>query len=96
MNQLFLRMGYRKPYNDNIKNDQAMNIIVKLAKGMTPTEEDLTDALWDICDDVHSSCDFRCPVFDMNGGKIPSKDGHQWNCSCFKNGTAMLKFIREH
>lgn len=53
---------------------------------------DIEEALYDICDAVHSSCDSQCPVFASNLGRIPKgKDGE---CKCFKNGQKMLAFMR--
>jgi len=72
-----------------------MSLIIKLALGKPIVPEDLVDNLYEICDREHSSCNVECPVFFLNGNKIPEfiKAG---SCDTFKNGTAMLDFIRNH
>lgn len=66
-------------------------IILKLIFGQPVTESDITDALYDVCDDNHSSCNDGCPVYRLNGGTPPGKN--PGNCDCFKNGHAMKQFI---
>lgn len=56
-------------------------------------DADIADALVDICDRTHASCDPDCPVYEKNQG-IPW-DEQVDNCLCFKNGRKMLKFLRE-
>jgi hypothetical protein len=70
-----------------------MNLIAKLAKGIEFTDKDLADHLYEICDNVHSSCDYSCPVYAANGFDTPLNENG--GCRCFKNGSAMLEFIRE-
>lgn len=70
------------------------NLIKKLVKGEMPTERDIQDLLYDICDDTHGSCDYNCPVFDVNGGPL-NPTQQNYGCACFKNGKAMYNFIKE-
>jgi hypothetical protein len=74
------------------------DLIIKLAKGEKISDEDIASGLYEICDNVHSSCDNSCPVYELNGGKaLDTAKNFKVNrgCDCFKNGTAMLKFIRK-
>jgi len=69
------------------------NLIRRLVKGQKPFKRQIQDLLYEICDDVHSSCDRRCPVNVINGGPVnPTEDN--CGCACFKNGKAMYDFIR--
>ena len=56
------------------------------------TDKDIEDALYEICCEIHSGCHSECPVYAISNS-IP------WNafdiCSCFKDGGAMLKYVRE-
>lgn len=72
-------------------------LLNKLIAGATVTDRDLADALYEICDNTHASCDNNCPVFEANGNKVPdTANDFNKNCGCdtFKNGMAMLTFIR--
>jgi hypothetical protein len=71
------------------------DLLVKLALGQKITDEDLENALYEVCDDVHSSCNSSCPINRLNGGEVPNTLPNNRGCDCFKNGKAMLKFIRE-
>lgn len=74
-----------------------MSLALKLAKGEKITDSDLENELYDICDRVHSSCDYDCPVYELNGGEAPDTandfDSNR-GCDCFKSGKKMLSFIR--
>jgi hypothetical protein len=72
-------------------------LLKKLAKGGQITDKDLADALHDVCDNVHASCGDECPVYEANGGEAPMNNRHQKafrGCDCFKDGKAMLAFLR--
>ena len=76
-----------------------MDIILKLAKGEKITDADLESELYEICDRVHSGCDSECPVYAVNGNKVPdtAKDFKvNRGCDCFKSGKNMLDFIRKN
>jgi len=73
----------------------SIDLIVKLARGETPSEEEIHEAHYDVCDSVHASCGSECPVYYLNGGSVPHLPG-EWNCSCFKSGGKMRKFILTH
>ncbi len=56
----------------------------------------IKNELYEICDSVHASCDDNCPIYRLNGDKIPNRKRARGGCDCFKNGQAMLDFILEH
>lgn len=62
-------------------------LLNKLIFGRPVDENDIDKALFEICDNVHSSCGYECPVYRL----LPSKEG----CACFKNGARMRKLIKE-
>ena len=73
------------------------DLIIKLAKGEKITDKEIEDGLYEICDNVHSSCNDSCPVYQLNGSQVPdtAKDFKKnRGCDCFKSGSAMLSFIR--
>lgn len=73
------------------------DLIIKLATGDLPSDRDLELALYEICDSVHAGCDDGCPVYRLNGSEVPdtAKDFEiNRGCDCFKDGKAMLEFIR--
>ena len=81
----------------NILFVMTTDLIIRLAKGEVPSDKELSDELYEICDSVHASCDDECPVFKLNGSAVPdtAKDFNKnRGCDCFKNGAAMLQFIR--
>lgn len=68
-------------------------ILMKLIFNEEVSEREIADALYDVCDSVHSSCDSCCPVYKANASSAPvDKDGE---CICFKNGKKMLDFIKD-
>lgn len=74
------------------------DIIIKLAKGEIVSDNVIAKGLTEICEDVHAHCDEDCPVYEVNGNKIPdSAKNFKVNrgCDCFKNGKNMLEFIRK-
>ena len=73
--------------NDNLP------LIIKLVKLQPITTRDITDELYNICDREHASCNYECPVFRLNGSKVPAGNSKS-GCICFKDGMAMLNFIR--
>ncbi len=74
------------------------DLIIKLALGKTVTDLEIEQELYTICEREHSSCNNDCPVYMMNGSKIPQTDGdpdaRRWGCDCFRDGEKMLQFIR--
>jgi hypothetical protein len=75
-----------------------MDLIVALATGKKITDVEIASELFEICDRTHSCCDDGCPVYRLNGSQVPdtAKDFKvNRGCDTFKNGTAMLEFIRE-
>lgn len=62
-------------------------IISKLIKKEEISDEDIVKALHDICDREHASCNDDCPVYEkLQDYRL---------CDCFKDGKAMLKFLRK-
>ncbi len=68
-------------------------ILMKLIQGQNVTDQEIQTELLEICERVHSSCDSECPVYAVNGSKIPW-DKNLQNCICFKDGKAMYDFIK--
>ena len=68
-------------------------LLRKAILGMMAKEEDIESALYDVCDEIHSGCDNNCPVYRLNGSAVPMNRDKS-DCRCFKDGKAMLKFIR--
>ena len=71
-----------------------MDILLKRSiAGEEIAPVDIEERLREVCNDVHSSCNEECPVFEKFGG-IP------WNkdltcCRYFKNGKKMLEFLKK-
>lgn len=73
------------------------DLIILLALGETVNDKVIAEGLYEICDDVHANCNEDCPVNKMNGGEAPDTANDfrvNRGCDCFKDGTAMLHFIR--
>ena len=75
-----------------------MDFIEKVAKGEVVTDEEIAEELYEICDREHASCNRVCPVYKINVGPVNPDKPFEENrsCDCFKDGHAMLRFIREH
>ncbi len=70
--------------------------VSKFIKKEKITEEDMYSLLYEVCEDTHASCNFQCPVYELNDGKAPTgKLSDEWDCVCFKNGKSMFEFIKE-
>lgn len=65
------------------------DLIIALILRKEISDKDIENVLVEICDKQHSYCSDKCPVFALNVGKLHG-------CDCFRNGKAMLEFIREH
>lgn len=64
---------------------------------MIKSDEELRKQLYKICYTVHlisNNCNNECPVYRMNGSHTPNNLQTPDKCDCFKDGTAMLEFIR--
>ena len=73
------------------------SLIIHLIKGSKITERMICDELYEICDREHSSCNYDCPVYALNGYAVPHNNNDtRYGCDCFKNGKAMLDFIKSH
>lgn len=70
-------------------------LLHKIATGETITREDIENELHEICDNEHSSCNDRCPVYASNGSCIPNTLNSRRGCDCFKDGVKMFTFIRQ-
>jgi hypothetical protein len=68
------------------------SLIKKLVRGVNPTEKEIQEMLYEICDSVHASCDVTCPVYEINHGPVNPESN--CGCACFKDGKAMYDFIR--
>ena len=67
-------------------------LIRNFIEGKNSTRRDIEEALFDICDSVHASCDSTCPIY-----RLRIKDGIDRNQECpfFKSGQAMLKELEK-
>ena len=74
------------------------DLVEKLVLGKEVTEKDVEYALYELCEDNHSSCNPCCPVYDLNNGMVsPDKPFEESRgCDCFGNGKKMAEFIRNH
>jgi hypothetical protein len=75
------------------------DLIILIAKGEIITDDVIKESLTNICWNVHSSCNDECPVYKLNGNKVPDTANNfnvNRGCDCFKDGNEMLKFIRTH
>ena len=75
-----------------------MDILIKLATGKKIGDTDIANALYDVCETEHSSCNDNCPVYFLNGSRAPGNEkpfNTNRGCDCFKNGQSMLNFIRQ-
>jgi len=71
-------------------------VLQKAIDNETIYEDDIAEVLWEICDEVHYSCNSNCPVFAKNRGPLHPEKQFKENreCDCFKNGYKMLEFLR--
>lgn len=62
------------------------------------TKDMIHNALYDICDRVHSHCNSDCPVYAINNQVPDTANDFKVNrgCDCFKSGAAMIKYIKEN
>jgi len=68
------------------------NTVVKLALRQNITDKDLEEDLVNICENEHAECNSNCPIFKINGDKVPWVGN---NCECFKDGKKMVEFLRK-
>ena len=71
-------------------------LLVRLACGAKYTQEDLYEALYDVCCSEHASCNSNCPVYRLNGQNAPNETDSGYGCDCFKSGKTMAEFIQKH
>lgn len=63
-------------------------------KGKPITDTEIEDYLYDICDEVHSSCHSGCPVYAAHNC-VPNTSHSRYGCDVFKSGKGMLEFLRK-
>ena len=73
------------------------SLLEKIVKNERFNNVDIANALLEICEKEHSSCSYECPVYEKNeghslGDEKPFEENR--GCDYFKNGFAMLKFLR--
>jgi len=74
-------------------------LVEKVEKGETILDSDLIIELYEICDREHYCCSIKCPIFRLNGLSPVRPDRpfeENRGCDCYKDGSAMLEFIRNH
>jgi hypothetical protein len=65
-----------------------MNLLLKAAIEKRPiTDNALADALYEICDREHATCNNECPVYEK-------AKGFHSSCPYHKRGMAMLRYLR--
>lgn len=68
------------------------SLLEKSIFGKKIDDQDIKQALYEICDETHASCNDMCPVYEKNHG--PVNPTAKYGCDCFKNGKKMLEFLR--
>lgn len=72
------------------------DILEKLIRGEKITRKDIEYALYEVCESVHASCDNSCPVYKLMTEEEKEMSLEDGDCQGrFKDGAAMLKFIRK-
>ncbi len=93
-----------RPYNPStcteneefyVESIKAAESIVRFLKAVAPPKFQFTSAeeLTEICENTHASCNDSCPVFKKNHGIPWNSD--QSDCLYFKDGEAMLNFLKK-
>lgn len=103
MQELLLKLTLRtgiteQDIKEGINELTNPDLILAVSRGQKFTDAELAPEFYEICDSEHSSCNNACPVYRLNGGEAPGSEKYfkeNRGCDCFKNGTAMLKFIRK-
>jgi len=96
-----LALGIKLTEDDirsEISNLRDTDLVLLVVRGQKITDKDLANEFYEVCESVHASCDSECPVYRLNGNKVPDTANDfkaNRGCDCFKNGTAMLKFTRK-
>lgn len=66
-----------------------MDLIIKLIKNQHITNKYIDEALYEICENEHSNCNEKCPVY-AHMTQLEKKFN---NCIYFKSGATMRKFL---
>jgi hypothetical protein len=64
-----------------------------LVNGTPVSKEDTESFFYNICDREHSTCNSDCPVFAITNS-VPNKSNSRYGCDCFKDGKAMIKYLK--
>ena len=67
------------------------SILIKLITGKKILQKDIEEGLYEVCDNVHSTCDFTCPIYEF---VLTQKQRENSGCPYFKDGTKMLEALR--
>ena len=70
------------------------NLLISVATGQPVSDNTIALELAEVCINVHTDCDYRCPVFILNKGVVPVDNNSR--CQCFLDGVRMLAFIRKN
>jgi hypothetical protein len=68
------------------------DLILKLVKKEKITKEDIEQGLYEICDNIHSSCSPECPICELVLTQV-EKEEH--NCKYFRNGKLMYEALKK-
>lgn len=85
-----------EPITESMLADHVSELLRTVIRGQPISDNMIERELYDICDKTHSSCDGDCPVYRANGNEVPTAVTGKWyDCSCFKDGKKMLRFLRK-
>jgi len=70
-------------------------ILKKLLKKVEIIDTDIENALYDMCDTEHSSCNDNCIIYEMFCPEDKHNKSH-WKCPYFKSPKKMLNKLREN
>ena len=70
-----------------------MDLLLKLIDGEKVTKEDIELALYEMCDNVHSSCGSDCIVY--NEVLTEEQRNKPGGCPFFKNAGAMYEALKK-
>lgn len=65
----------------------------KLLTGVPLDDKEVNEILQHICETESYSCYEGCPVYCINGERVPNYKQTKNGCDCFKDGKAMADFI---
>lgn len=83
----------RPTFND-FNSEYSSCVMDEIPIGTPVTVNEQKRIAYEVCDEVHSHCDENCPVYATNNNSAPDETNSGYGCDCFKDGTAMIEFVR--